>query len=251
MSAELKKLRIKAIENGVATTNPELMYDVLINPETYTIRNMVEYSPDPPPAGTTGKEQQYVRTQPPTLQFDFLFDSTGVVPKPLTGIAGALSNVPIAGAIASALSGAEKYDILKEIDKFKKIVYVYDGPSHSPRNVQLLWGTLLFEGVLTSLNFNFKLFQPDGTPIRVVATAAFTGTIEDDLRLAKEQSSSPDLTHIREIKSGDTLPLMAYNIYGDSSLYLEVARVNNLTNFRNLTPGETIFFPPVIKAKNG
>lgn len=249
MSQELKKLQIKVLENGQPTTNPDLIYDALVNPESYTINHLVEYNPEPPPAGTTGKEQQFVRSLPPTLQFDFLFDSTGVVPKPLTGIAGALSNVPIAGAVAGALSNTKKYDILADIDKFKHIVYEYDGENHSPRKVQLIWGTLLFEGVLSSLNFNFKLFQPDGTPIRVVATAAFNGTIEDDLRVARESSSSPDLTHIRKVKAGDTLPLMTFRIYGNSSYYLEVARANKLTNFRDLQVGDEIFFPPLEKRK--
>jgi hypothetical protein len=247
MSSELKKLKIKAIENGKVTTNPDLIYDALVNPESYTINHFVEYNSEPPPPGNTGVEQQFVRTLPPTLQFDFLFDSTGVIPKPLSGIAGALSNVPIAGAIAGALSNTDKYDILDDIDKFKKVVYEYNGDEHAPRRVQLLWGTLLFEGVLTSLNFNFKLFQPDGTPIRVVATAGFNGTIEDDLRVAKEQSTSPDLTHIRKVKEGDTLPLMSYRIYGDSAYYLEVAKANNLTNFRNLKVGDEVFFPPLEK----
>jgi hypothetical protein len=84
---------------------------------------------------------------PTTFQFDFLFDSTGVVPKPLQGIAGALSGVPVAGAIAGAVAGLlsdeKKYDILEEIEKFKKIVYLYSGKSHSPRTVRLIWGRLI------------------------------------------------------------------------------------------------------------
>src|SRR5689334_22100745 len=248
MPGELKKLKIKAIENGVATTNPDLMYDALVNPETYTVRHRVEYNPTPPAAGATGKDQQYNYTPPPTLQFDFIFDSTGVIPKPLGGIAGALSGIPIAGAIAGALAGGEKYDLMKEVEKFKRVVYDYNSTAHEPRRLQLLWGTLFFEGVLTSLQFNYKLFQPDGTPIRMVATAAFSGTIEDDLRVAKEKSNSPDLTHVRVVKQGDTLPLMAYRIYGDPAYYLEVARVNKLSNFRNLQQGMKIKFPPINKS---
>jgi len=243
MSGELKKMKIKAKDQ------PGLEYAALINPETYTVRQGVVYNPAPPPQGNIGKDQQWNYTPPPTLQFDFLFDSTGVIPKPLDGIAGALSNIPIAGAIAGALSGAKKYDILEEITNFKKVVYDYDSANHSPRIVQLIWGTLFFEGTLTSLQFNFKLFQSDGTPIRVVATAAFAGTIEDDLQEARKKSNSPDLTHIIKVKSGDTLPLMTYKIYGDSAYYLEIARVNHLTNFRNLTPGDKIKFPPLDKSK--
>ncbi len=39
----------------------------------------------------------------------------------------------------------------------------------------------------------------------------------------------------------------SYRIYGDSKYYLEVAKANNLTNFRKLTPGQEIFFPPIQK----
>ncbi|CAL1517149.1 hypothetical protein [Chitinophaga sp. MM2321] len=252
MPGELKKLKIKAIENGQVTQNPDLMYDALVNPESYTMRHLVVYNPTPPAAGSTGKNQQYAYTAPPDLQFDFLFDSSGVIPQPLGGLAGALSGIPAVGAIAGAIAGAtgavKKYDILADINKFKKVVYVYNGTGHSPRRVQLLWGTLFFEGVLTSLSFNFKLFKPDGTPIRVVATAAFSGTIEDDLKVAMQKSNSPDLTHIRVVKQGDTLPLMTYRIYGSADYYLEVARFNNLTDFRNIRPGDTIKFPPLDKS---
>ena len=66
-------------------------------------------------------------------------------------------------------------------------------------------------------------------------------------RAAREKKSSPDLTHERVVKEGDNLPLMTYRIYGDPKYYLEVARVNGLTNFRKLTPGQKIVFPPIEK----
>ena len=245
MAGDLKKLKIKAKDKS----GKELVYSALVNPETYVVRQKVNYNPAPPPQGNPGKNQQYNNTPPPDIQFDFIFDSTGVVPKPLDGLAGALGGIPIAGAIAAALAAPPKYDILAEIEAFKNIVLTYDGDIHEPRDVQLLWGTLSFTGKLTSLQFNYKLFQPDGTPIRAVATAAFTGSIDDNLREALKKSNSPDLTHIRKVAAGDTLSLMTYKIYGDASYYLEVARINKLINFRNLEPGTELFFPPINKSK--
>jgi len=40
---------------------------------------------------------------------------------------------------------------------------------------------------------------------------------------------------------------MTFRIYGDSKYYLEVAKANNITNFRKLTVGGKIFFPPIQK----
>jgi hypothetical protein len=245
MPGELKKLKIKA-KNKAGTI---LEYAALVNPETYVIRHKVNYNPAPPPQNNPGKNLQYNNTAPPEIQFDFIFDSTGVIPKPLEGLAGALSGIPIAGAIAAAISGPPKYDIRAEIEAFKNIVLNYDGDIHEPREVLLLWGTLAFLGKLTSLQFNHKLFQPDGTPIRVIATGVFSETINDALREALKKSNSPDLTHIRKVAEGDTLSLMTHKIYGDASYYLEVARVNKLVNFRNLKPGTEIFFPPINKSK--
>ena len=56
--------------------------------------------------------------------------------------------------------------------------------------------------------------------------------------------SSPDLTHLREVGAGDTLPLMANRIYGNSADYIKVAKYNNLKAFRQLIPGQKLFFPP-------
>ena len=41
---------------------------------------------------------------------------------------------------------------------------------------------------------------------------------------------------------------MAFRIYGDASLYLEVARVNKLNDFRNIKAGDRISFPPLKKS---
>ena len=64
--------------------------------------------------------------------------------------------------------------------------------------------------------------------------------------IAKEANKkSPDLTHKVVTREGDTLPLICYDIYGDSSYYLEVAKYNNIANFRNLIPGTTLYVPPI------
>src|SRR5215831_20611622 len=118
MPGDLKKLKIKAKDKA----GNDLVYSALVNPETYVVRQKVNYNPAPPPPGNPGKNQQYNNTAPPDIQFDFIFDSTGVIPKPLDGVAKALAGVPIAGAIAAAISGPPKYDILAEIEAFKNIV---------------------------------------------------------------------------------------------------------------------------------
>ncbi len=221
--------------------SPEDTYVVQVNPNGYTLHHQLEYA-DRRGQGDSGSDAVYSGSEPTTLQFEFLFDGTGVVPPP-----SELGDVPLVGAIASALSGAEPFDVMTEIQKFNRVVYDYQGELHRPRKVLLVWGTLEFACALTALNYRFTLFRPDGTPLRAVATADFREALSDGERERRENASSPDLTHLREVRQGDTLPLLAYRIYGNAALYLEVARVNKLINFRRLRPGSRVSLPPVEK----
>lgn len=234
----------QAGEAPVLSTDDKDKYSVQVNPDNYTINYQVNYDRAPAP-GNSGSDAKYVSTSPPALEFTFLFDGTGVIPPP----AGPLDNVPIAGAVAGLFSGDEPYDVTKELQKFAKVVYTFDSSGHSPRRVQLTWGKLVFEGVLGSLSLNYKLFGPDGSPLRVEARATFEGSISDMLRELEENKNSPDLTHVRKVVAGDNILLMSNSIYGTPGYYIEVAKVNKLFNFRQLREGREIFFPPAKKTK--
>lgn len=247
---KLEKMIIQAYRPLKADCKPDISdsdddkYMVQVNPETYRINYQVNYN-RPQILGASGSEGQYANTSPPTLEFDFLFDGTGVIPPP----AGPLDNVPIAGAIADLISGNKPDDVMTQIGKFAKVVYDYSGEQHRPKHIQIIWGLLVFEGELSSLDIQYKLFKPDGTPLRAEAKATFEGSICDVVRLYAEKNSSPDLTHIRTVLAGDKLPLMTERIYGNHTYYLEVARVNKLFNFRKLAEGKSVFFPPVDNSK--
>jgi nucleoid-associated protein YgaU len=80
-----------------------------------------------------------------------------------------------------------------------------------------------------------------------VAACTFCESVPGAERVRRDNASSPDLTHLRDVREGDTLPLLAQEIYGNPHLYLEVARVNRLVNFRRLRPASRLSFPPLDK----
>jgi nucleoid-associated protein YgaU len=134
-----------------------------------------------------------------------------------------------------------------KIESFQTVTG-YNGNIHRPNYLKVVWGTLQVKRcVLKSASIAYKLFKPDGIPLRAIITANFTDNSDDTTRVAMAQDSSPDLTHVRLVKSGDTLPKMCYDIYGDPGYYLDVAMANKLNNFRNLQTGTKIFFPPLEK----
>jgi hypothetical protein len=221
----------------MAYTNPEMddghkaaapydKFEVMINPENYALDYKVEFN-EGQGQGTSGRQERFTAKPPEEISFEFLFDSSGII-------------------------DGQKYDekgVFEKVNQLKEMLTGVDSSSHEPRHFKLGWGTMLFKGRCNSLNVAYKLFNADGTPIRAICKATFKGSITEGLRIAKDNLQSPDLTHYRIVLKGDTLPLMCYRIYGDSKYYLQVAEANKISNFRNLKPGDEIFFPPISKTE--
>jgi hypothetical protein len=193
---------------------------VPVNPAKFSRKLRIEYN-EQQEQGTQGSNPSFNKTPAEEIQLEFLFDGTGVI-------------------------DGQK-NVRQQVTRFKEAVYSFDGEIHRPKFLKLLWGELAFNCVLKDLRIDYTLFKPDGTALRAVLNATFLEVIEDELRAKKMRTSSPDLTHIRYVKEGDTLPLMTHRIYGDASLYIQVAQFNGITNFRNLKPNMRIVFPPIIK----
>jgi len=247
MTGELVKMKIVACTDSAYTEDSATPpYVVMANPEKYTIDHSIDFNLTQG-QGTSGGDARYNRTRPQTMNFDFIFDGTGIL-NAAGGLLGNLTNpaaisVPLVGPFASETA----FNLVAEIEKFKACVLEFRGDHHEPRYVKLVWGTLLFKGRLSSLKIDYKLFRPDGTPLRAVATCSFTDSIDDELRAAKERRQSADITHIRKVNEGDHLDQLAFDVYGDSSRYIEVAKANGITNFRKLKTGLQLSFPPIEK----
>ena len=95
------------------------------------------------------------------------------------------------------------------------------------------------------MSVQYTLFKPSGEPLRAKLTLSFVQYVSQKEESARADRKSPDLTRVVEVKAGDTLPLLCYRIYKDSSYYTQVARVNKLISFRGLKPGSRLVFPPL------
>lgn len=221
-TGKLEKMLIEAYKDALYNEKDSSEFVAMFNPEQYSIRYEVE-SDDTSGSGTSGSAPTFQRLKPQDLSLDFILDGTGV--------------------------SGEKVEVPDRVKNFLDVAYEYQGEQHRPRYLKIVWGTMIFKCVLKSANVNYTLFNPEGQPLRAKISASFNGFIEDTLRAAQEDSSSPDLTHMRVVNDGDTLPLMTYNIYGDSKYYFQVAEINGLTNLKKLETGQKIFFPPLITEK--
>ncbi|MFH1120014.1 MAG: LysM peptidoglycan-binding domain-containing protein [Bacteroidota bacterium] len=230
-SGKLEKMLILAFSDSEKAENGGLkeaddVFEALINPEGYALSYKLKFSEGAQGQGTSGTQLKYEYTEPEEITFEFLFDNTGII------------------------DGKPRASVSDDLKRFREVVIDYKGDAHEPRHFKLVWGeNSIFKGRVTELSINYKLFRPDGTPIRAAATVRFKSSIEEQIRAARENNSSPDLTHVRKVKAGDTLPLMCYGIYGDPGYYLQVAAANGISSFRSLKPGTDLFFPPIEKTR--
>ena len=228
-TGKLQKMKLTGFKDVKCEQSTGTSYTVLINPETYTLNYEIKINSEQP-AGTNSTSAPFNLSQPQRLEFEFLFDGTGAL---------------VSQGVPNPFDVANQQPVDEQIDNFKKTVFDINGDSHQPHFVKLEWGTLHFICKVEKIQFIYKLFKPDGTPLRVVAKTTFVEAVDKPKAEAEKKNNSPDLTHVRTVRAGNTLPLMCFDIYGDSTLYREVARVNNLINFRALTIGQSIFFPPI------
>lgn len=219
----MSKLKIISYDDPKTRKKIDEM-DVLINPESYNKKIEIKYS-EKQPAGTSGKLPKFSKIEPDKIDFELFFDRTGVINDNPPGETG----------------------VDEDINHLKALTVEYQGNKHRPRFVSLYWGTLQFDGCLETMDISYKLFDAQGLPLRAVVKVSFVGSIEDVKRINQQNDQSPDLSHVRIVKEGDTLPLLCYDIYGDSKYYIEVAKFNQMDNFRSISKGQRIVFPPLEK----
>ena len=215
-----EKLLILAYTTPDYSGEPASQFTSYVNPNEITLSYEMEYDAAQG-SGTTGSRMNFKKMKPGDLALTFFLDGTG--------------------------ANGERIDVQQKIEEFQTVTG-YNGDIHRPNYLKVSWGTLTVKRcVLKSASIAYKLFQPNGIPLRAVITASFTDNSDDTTRVAMAQDQSPDLTHLRVIKAGDKLPVLCNEIYGDPRLYLRVAEANGIDDFRNILPGMRIFFPPLEK----
>ncbi len=233
LSAAKEQLTITACtvsSSGKISNDSSKVFKALLNPENYQRKYEIVYSKSNKSFGEVGSDQKFEGYAPEVYNFSFTVDGTGVVSDPMSE------------AIGSGTGGSS---VTKQLDQLNSVIYDYSGSKHEPNVVELLWGTLIVNGRLEEQNVEYTLFSPTGEPLRAKVTLKFGEFLSKSEEKLRANRSSPDLTHAIEVKAGDTLPLLCETVYNDSAYYLAVAEANGLDHFRNIRPGQKLFFPPL------
>jgi nucleoid-associated protein YgaU len=220
----LKMTRFTVSASGATTVDSSISFTVMLNPAEIKQSSKITYNKKKA-QGKSESQSEFSMIEAETVGFALVLDGTGVVPL---------------GANES------RVDVKTQMIQLRKVAYDFDGAIHEPGRVRLLWGTFLFFGRLESMATNYTLFKPNGDPLRAKVDLSFVKTVGKTEEGLTRNTTSPDLTHTVEVRDGDTLPLLCNRIYGDPGYYIEVARLNQLTDFRSLKPGRKLRFPPLV-----
>ena len=235
---EFAKLTIKPSKSGEGEP-----FELMFNPGSLSIKyenrfardqtvskpgNTDQDKPDP------GRKPRFLGRDIATLEIKILIDGTGV-----TDELGLFTGL-----------GFKVEPVSEKVQKFLALTMIPGEQTHSPNNLTLNWGKVIrdFKCSLKSVDINYSLFDRDGSPLRAELNCIFISNNDSDDKDEIISLSSPDLTHVRTVRQGDSLPALCKDIYGDSSYYLKVAQVNELDNFRALEAGIQLFFPPLEKS---
>jgi nucleoid-associated protein YgaU len=227
---KLEKLKIYVKDTDKKTIETEPSFEVMFNPESFKTShgNVFQKKPTLTP-GSDNKKANYTGSTSDKLALTLILDSTGSTD---FGVSGLIQKIP---------------DVRAQVNRFLKACFRIEGKKHEPNHLQIRWGIIHFNCVLESVEIKYTSFDKSGMPLRAQLDTVFLGDRGTVTDLDKEEPSSPDLSHTRIVKQGDTLPLLTKDIYGSAKYYLRVAQANGLDNFRNLTPGQEIIFPPLEK----
>lgn len=249
---KLTKIQIEAYTDSTYEHKvPDLPpFEGLINPTSYNESFNIVYD-ESPSVGQSATTLKFNRIDPGDFTVDILLDKTGVF-NTIESLADAGENIVsnLSDAVPDVIKDAirdKELDkgVIPDIEALKALLVTYNGTTHQTNAIRVAWAHLIVDCKLTKLEIDYKLFNASGYPIRAEVKLTCRRTTSDASRQGRENATSPDLTHIRYAKAGDTLPLLTYQIYGDAKYYIQVAKVNGLTNFRRLTPGQKIIFPPL------
>ena len=147
--------------------------------------------------------------------------------------------------------GKDDVDVRKYTDKVFKLAQIEKstiqaGKGRPPRCL-FSWGKVFsFQSVVTSLSVRYSLFLADGTPVR--ATMNLTLQECKDAEVQPNQNPTSQGTwgyKYYRVQPQDTIDRIAYQEYGDPTVWRVIADNNNLDNPGDLRPGRVLAIVPL------
>jgi nucleoid-associated protein YgaU len=194
--------------------------DCLFNPKDFSVTKSNSWETKAAP-GKTAAKPTFGGGQPRELTLQLLFDATLLTPQ--------VSVKDATAKLFDAMNASKNEGGAKNKSR--------------PPALTFAWGGFSFAGVAKSLTVQYQLFRPDGEPIRADVKLAL---MQWDVEGPKGQnpttrSSSALGSHV--VRDGDSLPSIAYRVYGDPTRWRAIAEENRIDNPFRLRSGRALRLP--------
>jgi hypothetical protein len=157
-------------------------------------------------------------------------------------------------------TGANARSVTSLTDRFYGLVKI-DPKTHAAPVCSFMWGQHFpgdelperygnqrrsdFRCVVTDIKQDFKLFSPDGTPLRAVLTVKLEECVPLSQQVARLNPQSADHTQSHVLAAGETLAQVAWEYLHQPREWRHVADANGIDDPRRLVPGRTLTIPPL------
>jgi Contractile injection system tube protein len=196
------------------------------NPSEYEVSKANIWKVEPV-VGSSLPEPQFTGGMPRELKLELLFDSTD----------------------------SDTLDVREVTNKLLKAMEVGEGGSGGsrPPNITFGWGqSVPFKAVGRSLTVRYTMFKQDGTPTRALALLTLMQSEK-----SQDSSGTPggtpgggnpttrgiDAIKTHLIRDGDSLPSIAFEAYGDATLWRPIAEANGIDDPLRLRRGSRLAIP--------
>ncbi len=222
--SKLDRLSIKAFKTSKRNGSPTDSFEAYVNIDGFSQSYAIQYQCTGG-IGSSSQEAKHSKNLPKKLQLDLILDNTAVFQSDL------------------GIGKTKGKSIVEQVNSFLSVCYEYKGSAHSPQCLKIEWGEIKLDCKLEKADIKYSLFDKGGIPLRAEIAVVFIEDVPASASAKKQPNESADISHSHLVKAGDTLPLIAKEVYGNASYYLQVAKANRLNHFRELKAGMELSLP--------
>lgn len=189
------------------------------NPNELTLRKTAKWKAEPARGAKKASPPEFQGAEPSKLTLEMFFDATDTMDA----------------------------SVVKTVDQLFGCCIPTDASLGKSKPVPPLvvfhWGALTgFPAYITSVTAKYTLFTPEGTPVRATCTVELQ---EMPVAAAKQNPTSGSLLprRVHTLVAGESLAAVAYQEYGDPTLWRNLAQANEIDDPFRLTPGSTLMLP--------
>lgn len=221
---QLAKAVLRVVDGDPKTMKLPFMY----NPAELTTAKSANWNrPQQKGAGSAGKPQ-FTGAGPQTVQMEVWFDAWDA------------ADADVARSVMTLFEWTKPTptSITKKLPR--------------PPVLGFEWGTNLIladlKFFLKTVNAKYVLFKPDGTPVRASATISLEEVPEDPPK-TNPSSGSRESRRSHLVGAGDSLHSVAYQEYGDASLWRGLAAFNGIDDPLRVAAGTRLLVPTADEAR--